>query len=243
MEFEIYEKTRQFILDEIRNDSIRKEIPEDIFLNYAMFRQNFFGYMGVSGLSNLRDYSTFVERYLEESWPFCCKSDAIIDVESAIAFYVRSKGGNAETQEAIIDYLKSVEVRSVDKIKYESRNFQECVVNYANVVGTTVDAYKADNLYDTLKKLEDKNLPYMEYLILNNIFCDLQSFLKVFDGVCLNCDEFGNLYVSEGNHRVFSYLALLKIREFLGIDSPSENFCFNQHIIFLGNKKSNNLKC
>ena len=38
---------------------------------------------------------------------------------------------------------------------------------------------------------------------------------KVYGGVCLYQDSEGNLFVAEGNHRVFAYQALKAVREFV----------------------------
>lgn len=235
MECDKYSKEIEFILREIKTGN-RGDISSDIYSNYFSFRYNFFKYIGVSELSNLCDYQQQVTEYIEQVSPFCFMNlDDLTDFPETLTKYILLLGGSENDVEEICKILKNTPVQNVD-VDYYMGNYENSFVqrsvNLNDILGTSILSYQKSNLYDVLEQLEDKSVDnYMWYLCINNVFNNKEKCEEVFAGVGLIEDENSNLYVMEGNHRIFSYLALLKIRDYLGIESESRNFSFEKTVL------------
>lgn len=230
MELKDYKKVFQHIVDEI-NNNLQNDIPYDISEEYYIFRKNFFNYIGVSQYSELCKYSQQVLKYIEDTYPYCFKSVVNTSVDEAIWQYVLSVGGTQEQFDHIIDMLKNIKITNIDKLQVRKMldNFEMDVVeqdiNIGKTIGTSVKKYQYGNLYDVLKSINDKNFnSYISYLVINNVFNDETKFKKVFMGLSVVIDQDNNVYVNEGNHRIFTYVAILRIRDYLGLNTPSETY-------------------
>lgn len=235
MQYDKHSKEMKFILNEIKTGS-RGEISTDIYSNYFSFRNNFFNYIGVGELSDLCDYQQQVMEYMEQAYPFCfMKLDDLSEFPEALTKYVLLLGGKEKDVEEIREILKSTSIENIDSDHYVS-NYESSLVkrnvNLTDVLGTSVTTYQKSNLYEVLAETDDKYVDnYMWYLCVNNVFNNKEKHDKIFEGIGLIADENDGLYVMEGNHRIFSYLALLKIRDYLGLKSESINFSFEKTIL------------
>lgn len=223
-----YNKVIRFILNEIKTGK-RDEIPQDISKVYYIFRHNFFKYIGVGELSNLYDYRQQVLEYIEQSYPFCfMENNNLLHFPEVLNKYIRLFGGSEKDIEEICKILKNVTIRNMER-QYYNNNYEGFFidedVNLESIVGTSIEAYHATNLYDVLSKIDDKRLDnYMWYLCINSVFNNKEKFKTIFSDIGLVADENNNLFVAEGNHRIFSYLALSKIREYFGLKNRSMDF-------------------
>lgn len=229
MNFNKYEKIINFIIQELKTGK-RNEIPKDIYFEYFTFRMHFFKYLGISELSNLRDYSEQVLAYINDTTPYCFIAPLDRqELDDALRFYIVSLGGNSKQADEIFELLKNTSMTNINKDFNYSNNhpavFEHTSINLNNIVGTTINAYQSTNLYDALNAIDDKGVSsFMEYLIINNVFNNQEKFNEVFKGIATIIDKNGNIYINEGNHRVFTYITLLKIRDYLGLESKSKNF-------------------
>lgn len=235
MKYDKHSEVIKFILNEIKTGN-RGEIPQDIYYKYFRFRYNFFKYIGVSELSNLYDYKKQVMDYIEQLYPFCFMAlDELSYFPEVLNKYIYLLGGNKKDIEEIYEILKKVPIKNIDRNYYITNydhSWPEESVNLANTLGTSVEEYQESNLYDVLMKIDDKYIDnYMWYLCINNVFNNKEKFEAVFSDLVLIVDENNILYVAEGNHRVFSYLALLKIREHLGLENRSMNFELKKKVL------------
>jgi len=153
------------------------------------------------------------------------------NIDDAIKLYVLSLGGTQEQVNEIINIFKNTQMKHIDKkhiremLEKSEMKVEEANVDISEVIGTSVKNYQYSNLYDVLKAINDKNLnSYISYLVLNNIFNNEKKFKKLFHGISITIDNNGSVYVNEGNHRIITYIALLKIREYLKIHSESKNY-------------------
>ena len=239
MVIERYNKEIEFILNEIKSGN-RGEIPKDIYINYFRFRKNFFKYIGVGELSNLYNYPQQVIEYIEQVSPFCfMELDYLSDFPETLTKFICLLGGKEEDREAICDMLKNTHIKNINmndeyyQNQYES-TYAQMNVNLTEILGTAVVLYQGSNLYEVLEKIDDKHIEnYMWYLCINNIFNNKEKYDEIFSGIGLIADQDNNLFVTEGNHRIFSYLALLKIRNYLGLKDESINFQIEQTILKL----------
>lgn len=233
MDIETYKKTFDYIVDRITNKN-NSEVPSEISLEYYTFCENFTKYLGVSQYSELSDYRNQVLEYLDKTFPYSFMKIDNKNVEDAIKLYVTSLGFSQDKVPFIILKLHSIKMKHIDKknIRYLLEQEQMQVLDESiqldNIVGTSVSKYQNDNLYDILKNINDKNInSYISYLINNNVFDDELHFQKVFSGISITKDQNNNQYINEGNHRIFTYIALLTIRDFLNIPTKSKTFNVN----------------
>ena len=90
--------------------------------------------------------------------------------------------------------------------------------------GSTIDSYEADNLYDALINISDKNIPgFIEYLMTRDYE---QNPDKLFNGTCVAVDNEGNCFIEEGNHRVITAQALRAVKRFIGGEGITKNLSF-----------------
>lgn len=233
MDIETYKKTFDYIVDRITNKN-NSEVPSEISLEYYTFCQNFTKYLGISQYSELSDYRNQVLEYLSKTFPYSFMKIDNKNIEDAIKLYVTSLGFSQDKVPFIILKLHSIKMKHIDKknirdlLEQEQMQVLDETVQLDNIVGTSVSKYQNDNLYDILKNINDKNInSYISYLINNNVFDDELHFQKVFSGISITKDQNNNQYINEGNHRIFTYIALLTIRDFLNIPTKSKTFNVN----------------
>lgn len=233
MDIETYKKTFDYIVDRITNKN-NSEVPSEISLEYYTFCQNFTKYLGISQYSELSDYRNQVLEYLSKTFPYSFMKIDNKNIEDAIKLYVTSLGFSQDKVPFIILKLHSIKMKHIDKknirdlLEQEQMQVLDETVQLDNIVGTSVSKYQNDNLYDILKNINDKNInSYISYLINNNVFDDELHFQKVFSGISITKDQNNNQYINEGNHRIFTYIALLTIRDFLNIPTKSKIFNVN----------------
>lgn len=144
----------------------------------------------------------------------CVKQFGTLD--ESLIFFARNCGANEEQVEQIIPMLQSINIKSLGEnyhmfLEGESKS----VVNAKDVVGSTVKYYNGDNLYDLLVCIDDKRVEnYINYLMCDNVF-NRDNINGVMNGVAGVVDEDGNLFVSEGNHRILTLKALIAIKEYI----------------------------
>lgn len=231
MEIERYNNVFKYIVNKIKNNDNSDEIPLDISLEYYTFTENFFKYLGISQYSELLDHSNQALEYIDKTFPYCFMRIDNKTVDEAIKLYVLSLGKTYKEVPEIIEKLKNIKMQHIsnqeirEKIDNSEMYEDKEYITINNIYGTSVKKYQLDNLYDVLLAINDKNInSYINYLIVNNIFNDEKQFQKIFQGMLVIKDYTGKQYISEGNHRIFTYLGLIKIREFLNISNECKEF-------------------
>jgi len=211
-------------IEERRKEEFAEEYSE-INLKVYTFKQNFFRSIGKSSIGNsLEDYREQALAYLEGSFPFCFEID-LLNSEDLwmynfwgidIAFYAMCLGASEEQLGQLKDFLKNqktIQFNNTGGIKYQSEPVKNNV-SIDNIQGSALETYQADNLFDILVKINDKNIKrYIEHIMKNN--GGLTYGNKIFDGVCVLQDEENNVFVEEGNHRVLTYKVLKAIKEYI----------------------------
>lgn len=230
MNMEVYKKTFDYIVNKVTNKT-NDEISNDITLEYYNFVQNFTKYLGINPYSELSDYTNQVLDYLDKTFPFSFMKVDNKNVEEAIKLYVLSLGGTLNHVPYIIELLKQTKMKHIDKkyikelLDQDQIQIVEDDIELDHIIGSSVSKYQNNNLYEILENIHDKNINgYISYLINNNVFSNEQQFKKVFSGISITKDSNGNTYVNEGNHRIFTYIALLKIRDFFNVSTDSKHF-------------------
>ena len=229
MNIDKYKKLYKYIIDNNYD-----EITSELLLEYYEFTKNFSNYIGINQYAELSPYHYQVVDYLNKTFPYCFMRLENQTLEETIELYVISLGGTKQEVPLVIDKLKQTKMQHIDrnqirqKLENQEIYNQEEFITLNNIVGTTVPKYQLSNLYETLESINDKNInSYIKYLIVNNVFEDEKHFQKVFKGISLYQNDLGNNYINEGNHRIFTYIALLKIREILKINTNSSNYQVN----------------
>ena len=218
------------------DESMEKNIQqraEDESGNYALstdgavyfFKENFFRTINKNPFSSkLEDYKKEALAYLESSYPFCFNIELRDSFElmyddsfgTDMIFYAMCLEASNEKIRGLKDALESKKMKSLPKA--EKIDFQEEPskgrVNIEDIKGSSVPQYNANNLWELLLKIDDKNVRrYIEYIMKNGGLSVNQQ--QTFSGVALCQDEDDNLFVGEGNHRIITYMALKTIREFV----------------------------
>lgn len=189
------------------------------------FKENFFNSIRKIPLGNkLQDYSSQVMEYLNNSFPFCfginIRDDlfelapGIEDFTFDLAYYAMAIGATDEQMATIKDVLKSQKIINVprmerEKTEFGAENYRR--VSLDSVLGTTTRIYQADNLFDVLARINDKKVSsFIQYIMQNG---GVENSQAIFHGMHFDEDQDKNLYVSEGNHRVFVYKLLKAVKE------------------------------
>lgn len=203
------------------------------------FAENFLKTIGKNHLNaEIEEHREDALKYLEGAFPFCFGIN-LRDQEVTcsnrsfnldLAFYAMCLGATEEQVGSLRSLLKSKKVST--KCRYnklemvsngtiKSNNGKEFVIYTPireeccidDIQCSSDEGYQGENLYEVLKAVNDKGIGgYMEYIMKSG---GLNNPGKVFEGVCLYQESEGNLFVSEGNHRVFAYQALKAVKEFI----------------------------
>ena len=197
----------------------------DIDMALYCFRENFFRTIGKAPIGNrLADHSEQVMEFLNNTFPFCFNINIrddlfelapdIKDFSFDLAFYAMSLGATDEQMATLKDALKKEHIVNVYRMEREKplsveNNYRR--VSLDDVQGTTTRIYQADNLFDVISKINDKNVSgFIQYIMQNG---GIENSQVVFGGMHFNEDQNGKLYISEGNHRFFVYKLLKKVKE------------------------------
>jgi hypothetical protein len=233
MEIEQYKKVFNYILDKITYENIG-EVPDNISLEYYTFCQNLTKYLGINSYEELYNCREQVLEYLSNTFPYSFQKVDNKNIDDAIKLYVISLGETIDKVPLVISMLQQTKMTHINKktirdlLETKEMEIIDEPVQLDNILGTSVSKYQNDNLYDLLVNINDKNInSYISYLINNNIFNDEKQFQKVFSGISVTIDQNDNKYINEGNHRILTYLALIKIRDFLNISTQSKTFKTN----------------
>lgn len=219
-----------------RKKDLEGEEWSDLKGHLYKFKENFFRSIGKSPFQvSLTDYKKEAQEYLERTYPFCfgidLRSTQEMFYESGInlelEFYAMSLGATDEQLLKMKDALKEVKLQDIGEEKSVKRGSKippvKGKISLDLIKGSSVDAYRADNLYEALMKIDDKHVSnFIEFLILKDYEKNADT---IFAGTCVDLDEAGNYYVSEGNHRVLTAKALRFVKEFITgkkIDKPLE---------------------
>lgn len=195
----------------------------DISMSLYGFKENFFKSIGKNPFeNNIEDYKEEALKYLEGSSPFCFNIDihnmfgneALRGLDTLI-FYAMSLGADSEEIKNIISVLENQKLKRVNgNINRQGAEFiNSKTVNIDDIEGSSVERYSCRNMYEAFCLLDDKNITrYIEYIAKSGA---LSGNNRVFDGIAIDQDVEGNLLVSEGNHRVFSYKLMQAVREYV----------------------------
>lgn len=204
---------------------IQQDKKSEFFINEYAFKENFYATQGTNPIGKtLSDDKDEVLRYLDNAFPFCFSIDLRTDpimwgnnsLGIDLAFYAMSLGASEEQLRGIKPMLSSQKLMSFKPLNITNYDGEpeKRKVKLDDVRGSTVEAYQADNLFEALtSSMNDKNIAgFMAYIMKSG---GIRNPGNVFKGVCFYQEEDGNIFVSEGNHRVLTYQMLKKIREFV----------------------------
>ncbi len=186
-----------------------------------LWKENFFKLKGLTPFNaQIDDYDKEAVAYMRATSPYCFGIDTsdmmLQEPENMLAelvLYALSLGASDEQVRDLRVWLKNEKCIIPDENisdRYNVKSIEKGKLCSSKIVGTTIDYYQADNLLMTLMKLNDKGVArYIPYLIKNDAIRNPQ---KALDGISVD-DDGSNLFVSEGNHRLFTYKALNVIRD------------------------------
>ena len=226
---------KKYILDYVKGVKIPEDLPFEIAGKIYCFKENFLKLVGKNPFNaDISDYGTGVIDYMNNAYPYCFGLGGSIErfetLDDAILYYAKSRGATPEQLEQVIPMLRELKLPQVETDSFEVSvvNENKELISVDRICGSSVKKYKADNLYDALVAIDDKNVQgFINYLVVNNVF-DVFLTERTMNGICCDLDEDNNMLVSEGNHRVITLKALLAIREFVeGVQIPSPSFKAN----------------
>ena len=238
------------------------EIPEEVLKTFEgldlqddfptssriyLWKENFFKNKGLTPFNaQIDDYDKEAVEYMRATSPYCFgidTSDMMLqepeNMFAEMALYALSLGASDEQVRNIMEWLKDERCIIPDESisdRYNVRSMEKGRVCVDDIAGTTIDYYQANNLLVTLEKLNDKGVArYIPYLMKNNVMSHPEEAL---DGVSVD-DDGNHLFVSEGNHRLFTYKALKVIRD-KTIGKKANEPSFNATIFHHHNHLKNN---
>jgi hypothetical protein len=209
-------------LDYVKGVKIPEDLPFEMAGKIYCFKENFLKLVGKNPFNaDIRDYGTGVIDYMNNAYPYCFGLGGSIErfetLDDAILYYAKSRGATPDQLEQVIPMLKGTKLPEVETDLYNSMPVSETKsrVYVDRIGGSSIPKYKADNLYDALVAVDDKNIQgFINYLVVNNVF-NLFYTERTMNGIACCLDADNNLLVEEGNHRVITLKALLAIREFV----------------------------
>lgn len=221
MEDRNYLLAKKYILDYLSGNESEDELSFELNSLVYVFKENLLRQFGKNPFNgDIRNYKVAALNYLNSSYPYCFAFGGCVKqfdtLDDSLCFFARNCGANEEQVEQIIPMLQSINIKSLGEnyhmfLEGESKS----VVNAKDVVGSTVKYYNGDNLYDLLVCIDDKRVEnYINYLMRDNVF-NRNDINGVMNGVSGVIDEDGNLFVSEGNHRILTLKALIAIKEYI----------------------------
>lgn len=202
------------------------------------FKESFFRTIGKSPFeASLTDYKEEAMGYLDRTYPFCFglnlrENYPELYYENAanleIEFYALALGASDSQLDQLKQILKSTKfIKASQKGKLKLDRNQEPKkesISLDRISGSTIDSYEADNLYDALINISDKNIPgFIEYLMTRDYE---QNPDKIFNGTCVAVDNEGNCFIEEGNHRVITAQALRAVKRFIRGESITKDISF-----------------
>ena len=213
---------KKYILDYIKGKEIPDDLPFEIAGKIYCFKENFLKLVGKTPFNaDIRDYEIGAINYMNNSYPYCLGYGGSIErfetLDDAILYYAKSRGASEEQLKQVIPMLKETKMPQVETESFNVRPVSESkdVVSVDSIGGSSLKKYKADNLYDALVAVNDKNIQgFIDYLVVNDVF-NVFNTSRTMNGISCYLDEDNNLLVAEGNHRVITLKALLAIREFV----------------------------
>jgi hypothetical protein len=223
---------KKYILGYIKGEEIPEDLPFEISGKIYCFKENFLRLVGKTTFNaDIRDYGNGVIHYMNNSYPYCLALGGEIErfetLDDAILYYAKSRGATSEQLEQVIPMLKETKMPQVETESFKVRPISESkdVVSVDRIGGSSLQKYKAENLYDALVAVDDKNIQgFIDYLVVNDVF-NVFNTGRTMNGIACYLDEDKNLLVAEGNHRVITLKALLAIREFVeGKQIPGPSF-------------------
>ena len=220
-----------------RKDDINGEEWTPLKSHLYSFKENFFRNIGKSPFENsLTDYKKEALEYLERSYPFCFGIDLRRNQELFYAsgldleldFYALALGATEEQVDEVKEVLKNTKLESINgkgKIRRLSGfSPKKDTISLDSINGSSIDTYSADNLYDALKSIDDKHVSgFIEYLLIKDYENNPNT---LFNGTCVEIDDNGNTYVSEGNHRILTAKALQIIKQHITGKKPDKSIEF-----------------
>lgn len=223
---------KKYILDYVKGKEIPDDLPFEIAGKIYCFKENFLRLVGKNPFNaDIRDYEIGVINYMNDTYPYCLGYGGSIErfrtLDDAILYYAKSRGASEEQLKQVIPMLKETKMPQVETELFNVRPVSESrdLVSVDRIGGSSLKKYKADNLYDALVAVDDKNIQgFINYLVVNNVFNVLLT-ERTMNGISCYLDEDNNLLVDEGNHRVITLKTLLAIREFVeGKQIPGPSF-------------------
>lgn len=213
---------KKYILEYVNGKNIPNDLEFDISGKIYCFKENFLRFVGETPFTDdIRNYRDGVIDYMRETYPYCLAIGGAIEVfnnmDEALLFYAKSRGASEEQLKQIIPMLKESKIPQIDVESYSVislSNSQE-ILSIDKIVGSGLRKYKADNLYDALVAVDDKNIQsFINFLVSRNVF-NIFYTRDTMKGICCYMDEDNNIVVVEGNHRVIVLKVLQAIREFV----------------------------
>lgn len=213
---------KKYILGYLRGEEIPYDLSFDISGKIYCFKENFLKLVGKNPFNaDIRDFAIEAIDYMKNAYPYCLALGGDIEkfenLDKSLVYYAKSRGANEKQLEQIILMLKEIRMPVVenDVIDFMPISEGEEVVTLDMIDCSSHKKYRADNLYDLLVAVSDKNIQgFINYLIVNNVFNPMYT-ERTMNGICCDRDQDNNLLVSEGNHRVITLKALAAIREFI----------------------------
>ncbi len=217
-----YLLAKKYILDYLKGKEIPSDLPFEVSGKIYCFKENFLRFVGKTPFNaNIRDYEMGAIDYMNNAYPYCLALGGGIErfdtLDEAILYYAKSRGANEEQLKQVIPMLKETKLVESETESFNVRPVTESkdVISVDRIGGSTLKKYKAENLYDALVAVNDKNIQgFINYLVVNNVFNVFYTG-NTMGGISCYLDEDNNLLVAEGNHRVITLKALLAIREFV----------------------------
>lgn len=209
-------------IEDRRNDEMYGGSWSELQSSIYMFKENFFKFIEKSPFQHkITDYKDEAKRYLKTSFPFCFDinlrenpelwGDRFFGLE--LAFFAMSLGATDEQLKNIKQILQNKKMEGIDVEGQlmSASNPEKAKISVEDVAGSSVKAYQGNNLFETLLMMNDKNIGgFISYIMKSGYMLNTG---KVFEGTSAYQDENGNIYVSEGNHRIITAKALNTIRE------------------------------
>jgi len=202
------------IIEQRRRDDAINTSSTFSLARYA-FMENFSRVHQIPYNSDIRQHIPAVINYLKASYPYCFFLNGSIktkDMDSALIYY--AKYCLKVSDDKLADVIPTLQSRVLDIVDVDysiSRNERERLFYVNGINGSSVDKYKHLSLYDTLCSLDDKNIgSFINWIVVNGAV-DVPSRAFPNDTPVLYGEKNG-LIVAEGNHRLFTIMALQKLR-------------------------------
>lgn len=221
-------------IEERRKEELDNDDEYSIKSLISNFKINFSKIMGKKILS-LDDfnYRHYASEYLLNTFPYSLFTDDSLkskNLECALLFYAKNNLCASDKQlEYLIPILKCIPMHYISHSSNNSEYSTELIC-YSNIVGTTVEKYYGESVYDTLLKFDNDTLfNFINYLLVsdglknppNILYSDHTSFFK----------DNNKFYVVEGNHRFLIAKALYEIGYYITLNCFTNNKLFYAKVL------------